>query len=319
LSKKRHVLAHEPLRVSLDDLHSAESKGKWWLVGAAWGGDPLVDRQDRDNAEKVNADVSTESVLLKLAKKQGMNTEIRRNIFVVMMSSDDYMDAYERLSQLKLTEVQQREIIRVLLHCCGNEKSYNPYYTLIGQQLCRMSPSHKFTLQYSLWDFLRDLGETSVGGAEILKNAKEGSSTGFDLKKISDTRIKNIAKAYGWWIAKDSCGLAILKPVDFAILKPQSYKFLSQLLSQILISTQLPTPLISSDPKDIPNTRNRGPIEEVFIRATRIPTLATGLMYFIGEVAKRDLADETERGFLAWASDVALDTLRTGMDIIPSL
>ena len=30
------------------------------------------------------------------------------------------MDACEKLSQLKLTEVQQREIIRVILHCCGN-------------------------------------------------------------------------------------------------------------------------------------------------------------------------------------------------------
>ena len=37
------VLAHDVLRVSLDDLGSAESKGKWWLVGAGWGGNPLVE------------------------------------------------------------------------------------------------------------------------------------------------------------------------------------------------------------------------------------------------------------------------------------
>ena len=49
-----------------------------------------------------------------------MNTDIRRSIFVVLMSSDDYVDACERLGQLNLTEVQQREIVRVLLHCCGN-------------------------------------------------------------------------------------------------------------------------------------------------------------------------------------------------------
>ena len=63
---------------------------------------------------------SAESKLLKLARKQGMNTDIRRSIFVVLMSSDDYVDACERLGQLNLTEVQQREIVRVLLHCCGN-------------------------------------------------------------------------------------------------------------------------------------------------------------------------------------------------------
>ena len=32
----------------------------------------------------------------------------------------DYVDACERLTQLNLTEVQQREVIRVLVICCGN-------------------------------------------------------------------------------------------------------------------------------------------------------------------------------------------------------
>jgi nucleolar MIF4G domain-containing protein 1 len=33
-------------------------------------------------------DDAAENALLKLAKKQGMNTDIRRSIFVVLMSSD---------------------------------------------------------------------------------------------------------------------------------------------------------------------------------------------------------------------------------------
>ena len=136
------VMSHEPLRVSLEDLRSADTKGKWWLVGAAWSGDPLVEHQQDSRTQSSDApamDTPSENALLKLAKKQGMNTDIRRGIFVVLMSSDvsrpscvsshdlsaeagyqDYVDACERLGQLKLTEVQQREIIRVLLHCCGN-------------------------------------------------------------------------------------------------------------------------------------------------------------------------------------------------------
>lgn len=84
------VQAHEALRVSLGDLRTAETKGKWWLVGAAWGGDPLVDQQ-RDASAKQN-EVDAEDIsnvaLVKLARKQGMNTDIRRSIFVVLMSSD---------------------------------------------------------------------------------------------------------------------------------------------------------------------------------------------------------------------------------------
>lgn len=85
--ERPQVLAHEPLRVSLDDLHSAESKGKWWLVGAAWGGDPLVDRQEAMKSAAKDEEVENNS-LLRLARKHGMNTSIRRSIFIVLMSGD---------------------------------------------------------------------------------------------------------------------------------------------------------------------------------------------------------------------------------------
>lgn len=84
------VRAHEPLRIGLKDLHTADTKGKWWLVGAAWSGDPLVEHKENTVANASNnssADGPSESTLMKLARKQGMNTDIRRNIFVILMSS----------------------------------------------------------------------------------------------------------------------------------------------------------------------------------------------------------------------------------------
>jgi len=72
--------------VSLEDFHSAETKGKWWLVGAAWSRDPLMEKEDTKRATtRQDGDANA---LLQLAKKQGMNTDIRRSIFVVLMSSD---------------------------------------------------------------------------------------------------------------------------------------------------------------------------------------------------------------------------------------
>ncbi|KAJ3570486.1 hypothetical protein NP233_g4365 [Leucocoprinus birnbaumii] len=321
-TQNQGVLAHDALRVSLEDLHSAESKGKWWLVGAAWGGNPLVEAQENMANVQVNGQATTmvsdpTSDLLKLARKQGMNTDIRRSIFVVLMSSDDYVDACERLSQLNLTEVQQREIVRVLLHCCGNEKTYNPYYALVCQQLCRQSHSYKITLQFCLWDFLRDLGEVTVGGAEVVKNAKDDDN-GFDLKKISSSRIRNVAKAYAWWIAKDVVNLSILKAVDFTILKSQTQQFLRELLLQTMISSQSATPLI--DTTQLPTTHNRAAIEEIFVKATRIENLVMGLVYFLANVFSRHSYDDDQIAtFVKWASGLALDTLRAGVDVIPSL
>ncbi|TFK23605.1 hypothetical protein FA15DRAFT_656561 [Coprinopsis marcescibilis] len=323
LSKTRQVdilqvHAHEPLRISLEDLHSAESKGKWWLVGAAWGGDPLVDRQAniQETAAAQKAARQEESDLLKLARKQGMNSDIRRSIFVVLMSSEDYIDACDRLSQLNLTEVQQREIIRVLLHCCGNEKSYNPYYSLIGEHLCKNSHSYKITIQFCLWDFLRDLGESKVGGEALVRNARD--EDGFDLKNISRTRMKNLARCYAWWIAKDAVSLVILKPVDFTILKPQTKEFLKDLLTHVFISSQLSTPLISNDLGSLVLTRQRDSVESIFIKASRIDTLAMGIVYFMSEAFRNVKAEEVSN-FLAWAVGLAKDTLQTGIGVIPNL
>lgn len=57
-------------------------------MGAAWGGDPLVDRQAGAKAAKLAETADSAGDLGQLARKQGMNTDIRRSIFVVLMSSD---------------------------------------------------------------------------------------------------------------------------------------------------------------------------------------------------------------------------------------
>jgi len=236
-----------------------------------------------------------------------------------LMSSDDYVDACERLAQLNLTEIQRREIVRVILHCCGNEKSYNPYYTFVLQHLCRTSHSYKVTLQFCLWDFLRDLGETNVGGAEIIKNQNDDDADDFDVKSISPSRMKNIAKAYGWWVAKDCVTLAIFKPVDFMSTKPRARQFLIELYIQLFINSQTASPVLSSKAKDLPSTRNRGALEEIFIKATRIQSLALGLIYFLSEASRRHDPEDDNAAFVKWACGVAIETLRTGMDIIPTL
>ncbi len=63
--------------------------GKWWLIGSSWTAN-LVDDPSTSTitrrAEKI--DNSASEALLKLAKEQKMNTDIRRSIFVVIMSSE---------------------------------------------------------------------------------------------------------------------------------------------------------------------------------------------------------------------------------------
>lgn len=87
-------------------------------------------------------------------------------------------------------------------------------------------------------------------------------------------------------------------------------------MTQLFVATQVSTPVLGSA---LPTTRKQGDVEEVFIKATRLETLALGLVYFISKEMSASTAGENGKELVKWATKVAVDTLRTGMDIIPSL
>ncbi|ELU40043.1 CCCH zinc finger protein [Rhizoctonia solani AG-1 IA] len=96
------VMSHEPLRVSLEDLHTSSKRGKWWLVGSAWGGDPLVEKkatktaQSSKTKDKGTSTAQATEQLMQLARQHGMNTEVRRNIFVVLVKTQVGGEAISR-------------------------------------------------------------------------------------------------------------------------------------------------------------------------------------------------------------------------------
>ncbi|GAC98338.1 hypothetical protein PHSY_005931 [Pseudozyma hubeiensis SY62] len=253
LGRKRTVKAHEALRIGLKDLQDADRKGKWWLVGAAWTGQSdQTDAQGLTKLLPMNARASTlqssasaqtppedphHTELLSLARAQGMNTDTRRLVFITLLTSADFRQAAENLLLLKLNDTQRREIIRVLIHCLGSESTYNPYYTLIGQEICRNHHGMRITLQYCLWDFLREIGQKQVGG-EKFSAALFESEDQSGAKKVDPRRIGNMARAYAWWISKECLSLQSLKTIDFTALHPVPAQFLGLLLIHLVLSIQ---------------------------------------------------------------------------------
>ncbi|RLO08910.1 hypothetical protein DYB28_003288 [Aphanomyces astaci] len=72
----------------------------------------------------------------------------------------------------RLKDKQEREIIRVLLHCCGNEAKYNPFYALLGSKFAQSDTRYKFTLQLAFWDIFKqvlDFTELSPSAVLFLK------------------------------------------------------------------------------------------------------------------------------------------------------
>ena len=94
---QRQLRTSEPLRVTLEDVRNAQTKGKWWLVGASWRGNTTEQQMPMEDTERFKVldhqDVDNDNVddlinYAQLAREQRMNTDVRRAIFVTIMSSE---------------------------------------------------------------------------------------------------------------------------------------------------------------------------------------------------------------------------------------
>ncbi|XP_042377339.1 nucleolar MIF4G domain-containing protein 1-like [Zingiber officinale] len=165
-----------------------EKKGQWWISG-----DGILNTNDfEDVAATINKEVVDAQKLMQLAAAQRMNTDIRRAIFCIIMSSEDYLDAFEKLLRLDLTGKQDREIMRVLVDCCLQEKVFNKYYTVLASKLCNYDKNNKFSLQYCLWDHFKE------------------------LESMELNRAMNLARFAAEMLCNFSLSLSALKAVDLA-------------------------------------------------------------------------------------------------------
>ncbi|WQF78362.1 Putative MIF4G-like, type 3, initiation factor eIF-4 gamma, MA3 [Colletotrichum destructivum] len=236
--------ATEPLRIGLEDIENADKTGKWWLVGASWAGQGAQEAK-QDDAKAVTAvgagfgdddddddggdvvivdadDLATPDYA-QLAREQGMNTDVRRAIFIALVAAADYQDAYMRILKLRLNKYNRREVPNVLLQCSGAQQHYNPYYTLVARKFCSDSRI-KHAFQDTLWTLFRRLGEPLFG-----EEPEEE-----DEEAADNRRLINTAKMVGSLVADGSIGLGILKPLNLAYVKETTSLFVEVMLISAL-------------------------------------------------------------------------------------
>uniref|UniRef100_F1KUD3 Nucleolar MIF4G domain-containing protein 1 n=1 Tax=Ascaris suum TaxID=6253 RepID=F1KUD3_ASCSU len=208
LTKK--VEKEAELGMSVDDIEHIAERGRWWMVGSAW--QPAMSA----NTALLSVPVQQEDTskfdhsLLALARKAHMNTTLRRNIFCTLLSSQDEVDAFERLMRLSLKGQQEREIIHICVHCALRESSYNPFYAAVLTHFCAFHKRFRLTTQYALWDRIRELNDLQTWQRPLLAAV------------IADL------------ILKKSIGITVLKVIEFGTIDPLTTRFLRRLLTNIL-------------------------------------------------------------------------------------
>ncbi|XP_055661987.1 nucleolar MIF4G domain-containing protein 1 isoform X1 [Falco peregrinus] len=219
LRKLQRTLVHSggsgketQLRVSLESLLSADRVGRWWIVGSSWSGAPMINDTNSKTQQKLHIG-KVSSKIMELARKQRMNTDIRRSIFCVLMTSEDFLDAFEKLLRLGLKDQQEREIVHVIIYCCLQEKTYNPFYAFLANKFCEYERRFQVTFQFSIWDKIKD------------------------LENLSAAAISNLVSLLAHLLKTKSLPLSVLKVIEFSELDKPKVRFLRQVLSMLLTKT----------------------------------------------------------------------------------
>ncbi|RUS25886.1 hypothetical protein BC938DRAFT_471513, partial [Jimgerdemannia flammicorona] len=157
------------------------------------------------------------------------------------------------------------------------EKIHNPYYGLIANRLCGHNHSFKITFQYCLWDFLREMGETDVGGLEKVKSLE--SLRVADSLVVPLRRTVNLAKFYAWLVSENALSLVILKSVNFTALRPSSRLFFQLFFGHVIMNSQTRA--------QVAGRRNAQAVADVFLKVASIPTLAQGVLFFLHHFVRK--------------------------------
>ncbi|KAL2487894.1 MIF4G domain-containing protein/MA3 domain-containing protein [Forsythia ovata] len=104
------------------------------------------EESDEEDEEQMKIKDETETNLVNL----------RRTIYLTIMSSVDFEEAGHKLLKIKLEPGQEMELCIMLLECCSQERTYLRYYGLLGQRFCMINKVHQenfekcFVQQYSM-------------------------------------------------------------------------------------------------------------------------------------------------------------------------
>ena len=125
--------------------------------------------------------------------KDATNTDLvnlRRTIYLTIMSSSVGEEASHKLMKLNLPAGQEGELVSMIVECCSQERTYNKFYGIIAETFAKIN---------RLW---RQLLEESF-------------ATAYDTCHRRETnQLRNIARLYGHLITTDSIGWECLSVIQ---------------------------------------------------------------------------------------------------------
>ncbi|KAM0551952.1 hypothetical protein ACHAPJ_008060 [Fusarium lateritium] len=298
-SQSRRLDGLAPMGVGLVDIEGAETRGKWWLVGASVPTNLLDKSKKASVTDTELSDHEDMDIVLpdypKKARAQGLGGTAQIAIFTALMTASNFEHGYRQFVNLNLKKDDQLAIASVLVQCVGSEMQYNPYYALVGGKACLINSRIRFAIQDRLWKIFRSLGESMFG------EAPEEDETADAERMKDERRITNVAKFYAAVVADGTLSIAILKPLEL----PEANHWTSMFVQLFIIALL----------KEC-RSKNKGPeeaikLEKIFGGARDLPGLAAGIHWMLRKkIRKTKLISAKELKKLEGVSEKAQIVVR---------
>ncbi|KAF4654448.1 pre-mRNA-splicing factor cwc22 [Perkinsus olseni] len=116
--------------------------------------------------------------------------DLRRTVYLCIMSSVNFEECVHKILSLNIREGQEKEICTMLIDCCAMERTFNSFYALQAERLCRLVEVYRQNFEANFLDQY----ET--------------------CHRMETNKIRNVAKFYGHLLASDAISWEVLKCIQ---------------------------------------------------------------------------------------------------------
>ena len=150
------------------------------------------EEDDSDASDESSEDDEAANEERAMEIKDATNTDLvnlRRTIYLTIMSSLDFEEACHKLMKVNLPPGQELELPSMIIECCSQEKTYSKFFGLVGERFAKLN---------KLWT---DLFEQSF--------AKYYDT----IHRYETNRLRNIARFFGHLLSNDAIGWHVFSVV----------------------------------------------------------------------------------------------------------
>ncbi|KAH0285604.1 MIF4G-domain-containing protein, partial [Aureobasidium sp. EXF-3399] len=158
------------------------------ILGEADGSD----EDDEDDSDVSSSEDEDDEADKQVEIKDQSNTDLvnlRRTIYLTIMSSGGFEECTHKLLRINLPPGLEHELPSMIVECCSQERTYNKFFGLIGERLCKIN---------RMWNELFE--------ASFVKYYDT-------IHRLETNRLRIVAQFFGHLLSSDAIGWHVISAV----------------------------------------------------------------------------------------------------------